>query len=91
MPKLIPLDDSWTVAFAIKREGDRECYHWNDQSYAPLRPMWLNPDWKLEEGNYLVRVVLTGYRLVHPVRADVRMSNNGSSISGFTVKRVKSS
>ena len=88
LPKLTPLDSAYTVAFAIKAQGDVDCYHWNDESYGflPGPNHWRNPIWRIDSGNYIVEVVLTGYRLVHPVRARFRLFNNGPSLAQFGVR-----
>ena len=35
--------------------GEPECYGWNNESYFNN---WRTPDWKLDRGTYLVRVVI---------------------------------
>jgi hypothetical protein len=41
---------------AARFDDETECYGWNDESYAHN---WRNPQWKLPQGRYLVRAVVT--------------------------------
>jgi len=78
----------FTVAFAIKREGDEWFYHFSDESYrwAGETLLWLNPTWRMPQGIYRVDVELTGYGLIHPSVASFRLSNGGTTHESFVLE-----
>jgi hypothetical protein len=43
---------------AIRADNDTECYGWNNETYF-CTPPWRNPNWRLDRGRYLVRVIVT--------------------------------
>lgn len=43
---------------AARFDDDTECYGWSNLSFAST-PQWRNPDWKLPQGRYLVRVTVS--------------------------------
>jgi len=67
--------ESELLDIAIRADSDVECYGWNNEAYSSS-PIWRNPNWKLDRGRYLVRVIITSsgqkmYRLV-PARKQRR-------------------
>lgn len=48
---------------AVKFDNESECYGWSNLNYFS-QPQWRNPDWKIPQGRYLVRldVVCSGGR-----------------------------
>jgi hypothetical protein len=64
---LIPQTRNWVDVYpgeselleiAIRADNDAECYGWNNEAYLST-PQWRNPNWKLDRGRYLVRVIVT--------------------------------
>jgi hypothetical protein len=63
------------VDIAARLDDDNECYGWNNETYFCITP-WRNPDWRLSQGRYLVKVVIkssaqrcTGvFRLINDMR-----------------------
>jgi hypothetical protein len=65
---------------AVRLDADIDCYGWSDESYFNG---WRNPNWKLPQGRYLVKVVVTSsgqkcvavFRLINDValRTDFRL------------------
>jgi hypothetical protein len=43
---------------AFRADEDAECYGWNNEAHFST-PTWRNPNWKLDRGRYLVRVIVT--------------------------------
>jgi len=72
----------FTVAFAMKKEGDDGFYHFNDESYA-FGFGWSNPHWYMGLGTYRVDIRLTGYGLLRAVTSKFRLVNSGSSLSDW--------
>ncbi len=50
--------DHAEVAIALKKDGDLDCFAFNNRSYL-YPPNWSNPEWRLERGTYWVRVLVT--------------------------------
>jgi len=42
----------------VKFDGEADCYGWNNESYFS-DPPWRNPGWRLPQGKYFVKVVVT--------------------------------
>lgn len=61
LPSLFPKAERERLAFAIKRVGADEFYHFNDASYR--FPAWRNPEWVLRSGVYEVEAELAGHGL----------------------------
>ncbi len=81
------------IAFAIKKEGDPDFYHFNDESYyrhGPENP-WCNNDWQLGPGAYRINVRITGYGLLRAKTASFRLRNLGTRHQDFTLEAIYSS
>jgi hypothetical protein len=50
--------ESELLDIAIRADDYAECYGWNNEAYFSS-PVWRNPNWKLDRGRYLVRVIIT--------------------------------
>jgi hypothetical protein len=63
---------------AVRFTGEPECYGWNNESYFNN---WRTPDWKLDRGTNLVRVVIasSGSKFV----GRFRMMNEAKPLSAF--------
>jgi len=72
------------VAFAMKKEGEADFYHFNDDSYQWSD--WRNPDWVLGPGTYRVDVRLTGSGLVRAKTATFRLRNPSSSLTEWVLE-----
>jgi hypothetical protein len=93
--KTIPIGNSTTVIrdihvypgeaelldVAARFDNDSECYGWSNASYFS-NPLWRNPDWKLPQGRYLVKLSISSagekctgvFRLINDVpRQDFRL------------------
>jgi hypothetical protein len=68
---------------AVRFEDEENCYGWNNDSYFFN---WRNPNWRLTQDRYLVKVVITssGQRCV----GKFRMINNVNSYSDFRVTEL---
>lgn len=75
----------FSVAFAIKKEGEDYFYHFNDESYA--WPGWSNRHWRLGLGTYRVDVRLTGYGLLGAVTIKYKLLNSGPSLSDWRLEK----
>jgi hypothetical protein len=75
----------FTVAFAIKKEGEEEFFHFNDESYA-WGFGWRNPEWQLGIGIYRVDVRLTGYGLLRATTQTFRVINKGKAFDEFILE-----
>lgn len=42
---------------AVKFDNEPECYGWNNENYFSA-PLWRNPAWRLDPGDYFVKVVV---------------------------------
>jgi hypothetical protein len=92
LAKLFPTEEvkhpdayPFSLAFAMKKEGDLEFYHFNDESYA-WGPGWRNPHWGLSPGIYRVDVRLTGYRLLGSAKASFRLKNLGPAFTDWRLE-----
>jgi hypothetical protein len=63
---------------AVRFDDEPDCYGWNDESYVYD---WRNPNWKLPQGRYLVKAVVTssGQKCV----AVLRLINDVASRTDF--------
>ncbi|GAH46326.1 unnamed protein product, partial [marine sediment metagenome] len=69
--------ESEQLDVAVRFDNDDECYGWCDDNYNS-KPLWRNPDWKLNPERYLVEVtiVFSGgrcnglFRLINDVSVD---------------------
>lgn len=52
----IHLHEEQKISVGLKYEGQAECYMFSNESY--LYPAWANPAWRLEQGEYRVRVTV---------------------------------
>ncbi len=75
----------FSVAFAVKKEGEDYYCHFNDESYA--WPGWSNPHWRIGLGTYRVDVRLTGYGLLGAVTIKYKLSNSGPSLSDWRLEK----
>jgi hypothetical protein len=76
----VPTGEEELLDIVVRFDHEPDCYGWNNDSYAYN---WRNPNWKLEKGRYLVKVVITSsgqncvglFRLVNDVEnlADFRL------------------
>jgi hypothetical protein len=63
-----------SINIAARFDDDEECYGWTNKNFFSA-PMWRNPDWKLPNGRFLVKVVISSsvvkcegiFRLVNDV------------------------
>lgn len=76
----------FTVAFAMKKEGDRNFYHFNDESYQ-WGFGWRNPRWEFDIGTYRVEVRLTGYGLLRAVTTELRLINKGTTFDDLVLEK----
>jgi hypothetical protein len=67
-----------TLDVVVRFKGDQECYGWNNESYFNN---WRTPDWKLDRGTYLVRVVIasSGSKFV----GRFRLMNEAEPLTAF--------
>jgi hypothetical protein len=73
--------ESELLDIAMRADNETECYGWNTEAYFSS-PLWRNPNWRLDRGRYLVRVIGTSsgqtctrwFRLENSVgRSDFRL------------------
>lgn len=50
--------ESELLDIAMRADNDTECYGWNNEAYFSTPP-WRNPNWRLDRGRYVVRVIVT--------------------------------
>ncbi len=60
LPQLVPREGGYAVAFLSKRDGETDCYLFNDMAYqhpdtAKTR-QFQNPAWRIASGNYYIKV-----------------------------------
>jgi len=75
----------FSVAFAIKKEGEESFSHFNDESYA-WGFGWHNPHWQLGIGTYKVEVRLTGYGLLRTTTRKFRLINRGTTFEEWVLE-----
>lgn len=75
----------FSVAFAIKKEGEVGFFHFNDESYA-WGFGWCNPHWQLRIGVYRVDVRLTGYGLLRGTTQTFRVINKGHVLDDWILE-----
>lgn len=68
----------------IKYKGEDEIYGFNAYSY--LYPNWKNPEWKLDKGEYYVRIVLNAANVYKEFR--FLLKNNGKEFKDVELKRL---
>jgi len=81
----IPYGGKSAVAIGLKFDGEKDCFAFNSWSYA--FPKWKNPDWRLPDDRYEVRVVVTtsGYQFLSPVYVLDNPSPRRSDFCGVPV------
>jgi hypothetical protein len=70
----IPPGESERLGIAGRFDGDSDCYLWSNESYFS-NPAWRNPDLRLPQGRYLLRVVVRSSGQKHV--ALFRINNQG--------------
>ncbi|GEM_PF-6587325 len=76
-----------SVSFAIKRKGDPDFYHFNDESYLQQQgSRFCRQDRKLGPGTYRVDVRITGYGLLAARTATFRLTNSGTNFEDFILE-----
>jgi|SRR5208337_665005 len=72
-----------TLDVAVRFNGEPECYGWNNESYFNN---WRTPDWKLDRGTYLVRVVIasSGNKFV----GRFRLMNEADPLTAFHLTKL---
>jgi hypothetical protein len=50
--------ESERMDIAARFDSDVECYGWCNDNYFSS-PRWRNPDWRLDQGRYIVKVMIT--------------------------------
>jgi len=81
---LDPTDEGANVAVAVKHEGENEAYAFNGYSY--YYPKWSNPDWKLPQGEYIVRA--TAISGQESVSREFKLVNRGVNFENFRLETI---
>lgn len=74
----------YSVSFAIKKQGEAEFYHFNDEAYRYAD--WRNPKWRMGRGIYKVEMRVSGYGMLRPACAAFRLVNQGTEHSDFLLE-----
>ncbi len=60
-----------TLDVAARFDNDTECYGWCNDNYFS-RPVWRNPDWRMGNGRFLVKVTVNAFRLENAQQDDYK-------------------
>lgn len=91
-PSLIPISefvdinphDEESFCIVMKYVGEDECYAFNGSSY--LYPRLKNPAWKLDKGNYLIKVDLHSSNCHETYY--FKLINSGNKLSDISIKKI---
>lgn len=74
----------FAVAFAMKKQGMKEFYHFNDESYR--WPAWCNRQWLLGIGTYRLQIRLTGHGLLRATTETLKLTNKGTNLDDLILE-----
>jgi hypothetical protein len=80
----IPPGGSASINVAVKHQGDRQCYGFNNRSYG--FPQWRSPQQRLDCICAVVRVIINFEGRPHRSPAFV-LDNPDASVANFTLRR----
>jgi len=76
--------DNPLLDIAIKYEGNQDCYIFSNESY--LYQMWQNPNWRLNNGTYKLKIIL--YYERGPKEFIFRLRNAGNTRNDLSLEIV---
>jgi len=74
--------DNPKIDIALKYEGNQDCHVFSNESY--LYPMWQNPNWRLNNGTYNLRITL--YYERGRKEFNFRLRNTGNTRGDFSIE-----